>query len=324
MTYPNRQRNCASARTSRVSRARAACVLCAAALVASGQVAAQPSAAAAPKFEVASLKPSTTCGDPGAKVGRGGAAGVSDPGRLELRCRTAMDLIRMAYVQYPDGKRKPPGRQTPVTGGPAWLHSVRYDIDAKAESPQSLEMMRGPMMQTLLEDRFQLKIHRETREVAVYALTVSKTGPKLQAGQSGKCLTVDASHPLPPLSQRPAGIHPCGIFAPSKTNDGVYMYGTTLANFCVQLSLVLDRDVIDKTEIAGVYDVHVDPPADASTEDPSDVPTSRPATNARASLVDPLGSSILAAIQKAGLRLEPAKGPGEFLVIDRVERPSGN
>ena len=119
-------------------------------------------------------------------------------------------------------------------------------------------------------------------------------------------------------------MHPCGIFAPSKTNDGVYMYGTTIANFCVQLSLVLDRDVIDKTEIAGVYDIHVDPPTDASTEDPSDVPTPRPATNARASLVDPLGSSILAAIQKAGLRLEPAKGPGEFLVIDRVEDHTGN
>jgi uncharacterized protein (TIGR03435 family) len=322
MVYPNRQRNCASARLSRVSRTRAACALCAAVLAASGQVAAQT--AAAPKFEVASLKPSTTCGDPDAKVGRGGAAGVSDPGRLELRCRTAMDLIRMAYVQYPDGKRTPPGRQMPVTGGSAWLDSVRYDIDAKPESPQSLEKMRGPMMQTLLEDRFQLKIHRETREVAVYALTVSKSGPKLQAAQSGKCLAVDASHPLPALSQRPAGIHPCGVFAPSKTNDGVYMYGTTLANFCVQLSLFLDRDVIDKTESAGVYDIHVDPPTDASTEDPSDVPTSRPAMNARASLVDPLGSSIIAAIQKAGLRLEPAKGAGEFLVIDRIERPSGN
>lgn len=322
MANPDRQRNYPGAGRSRAPRARVACALCAAALAAARQVAAQSSAA--PKFEVASVKPSTTCGDSGAKNGRSGAPGVSDPGRLDLRCRTAMDLIRMAYVQYPDGKRKPPGRQTPVLGAPAWLDSVRYDIDAKSESPQSVEAMRGPMMQALLEDRFQLKIHRETRDVAVYALTAAKGGPKLQIAQNGRCIPVDASHPLPPPSQRPADMHPCGVFAPSKTNDGVYMYGTTLANFCVQLSFVLDRDVIDKTGIAGVFDIHVDPPPDASTGDLSDVPTPRPAAGARASLIDPLGSSILAAVQKAGLRLEPAKGPGEFLVIDRVERPSGN
>ncbi len=322
MAYPNRQRNYAGARKSRAPRATAACALCAAALAAAGQVAAQP--AVTPKFEVASIKPSTTCADSAAKNGRGGAPGIFDPGRLDLRCRTAMDLIRMAYVQYPDGKRKPPGRPTPVSGGPAWLDSVRYDIDAKAESPQTPDMMRGPMTQALLEDRFQLKIHRETREVAVYALTVAKTGPRLQAAQAGKCIPVDASQPLPPPSQRPAGMLRCGVFAPSKTNDGVYMYGTTLANFCVQLSFVLDRDVIDKTGIAGVFDIHVDPPPDASTEDPSAVPTPPRLAAARAGLIDPLGSSIVAAVEKAGLRLEPAKGSGEFLVIDRVERPSGN
>jgi uncharacterized protein (TIGR03435 family) len=322
MAYPKRQRNYASARMSRAPRARVACTLCAAALAAVGQIAAQPSAA--PKFEVASVKPSTTCGDSGAKNGRGGAAGVSDPGRLDLRCRTVMDLIRMAYVQYPDGKRKPPGRQTLVSGGPAWLDSARYDIDAKPENPQSLEVMRGPMMQALLEDRFQLKIHRETRDVAVYALTVAKGGPKLQIAQKGTCIPAGAGDPLPPPSQRPAGMLRCGVFAPSKANDGVYMYSTTLANFCEQLSFVLDRDVIDKTGIAGVFDIHVDRPPDASTGDTSDVSAPPHAAGARASLIDPLGSSILAAVQKAGLRLESAKGLGEFLVIDRVERPSGN
>jgi uncharacterized protein (TIGR03435 family) len=324
MAYPNRQRNYAGVEMSRVPRAKAACALFAVALAAAGQVAAQPLVAAAPKFEVASVKPSTSCEDAGAKAGRGGAAGVSDPGRLELRCRTAMDLIRMAYVQYPDGKRKPPGRQMPVTGGPAWLDSVRYDIDAKPEFLQSLEMMRGPMMQALLEDRFQLKIHRETRDVAVYALTVAKGGPKLQIAQKETCIPAGAGDPLPPPSQRPAGMLRCGVFAPSKASDGVYMYSTTLANFCEQLSFVLDRDVIDKTGIAGVFDIHVEPPTDASTEDPSSVPAPPPAPGTRASLIDPLGSSILAAVQKAGLRLEPAKGTGEFLVIDRVERQSGN
>jgi uncharacterized protein (TIGR03435 family) len=104
------------------------------------------------------------------------------------------------------------------------------------------------------------------------------------------------------------------------------MYGTTLANFCGQLSLVLDRDVIDKTGIAGVFDIHVEaPPADnPAPGDPAYGVPRPPAPLVPASPADALGSAIFDSVQRLGLKLEPAKAPGEFLVIDRVEKPSGN
>ena len=181
------------------------------------------------------------------------------------------------------------------------------------------------MLQALLEDRFQLKIRRETKAVSVYVLTVAKGGPKLQAAQSGKCIARDPDHPVPP-SQRPPGVWPCGVFAPSSTNDGSYMYGTTLAHFCGALSLVLDRDAIDNTGIAGVFDIHVEAPAadNKAPGDPAYGVPSPPRAAAPASPTDVLGSAIFDAVQRLGLKLEPGKAPGEFLVIDHVEKPSGN
>jgi uncharacterized protein (TIGR03435 family) len=258
------------------------------------------------RFDVVSVKPCKT--EDGAGRRGSGTAGGS-PGRLDLKCRTVMGLVQMAYALYPDGQRTPQGRSVPISGGPAWIHSERYDIAATAEGAPGQAMMSGPMMQALLEDRFQVKIHHETREVPVYALTVAKGGPKLQAAQPGKCYAMDPDHPVPP-SQRPPGLMPCGVFAPSPAKDGVYLYSSTLAYFCGQLSSLLDRDVVDKTGIAGVFDIHVEaPPADPSAADSAD---------------GALGAAIFDAIQKVGLKLEPAKGQGEFLVIDHVERPTEN
>jgi uncharacterized protein (TIGR03435 family) len=293
---------------------------------------AQSAAAATPRFEVVSVKPCKP-GDGGGGGRKGGSDGSPSPGSLDLTCRTVMDLVQMAYIQYADGELKPPGRHVPISGGPPWIDSARYSIDAKAEGIPGRNIMRGPMLQALLEDRFQLKIHRETREVPVYALTVAKGGPKLQIAQPGRCIPRDPDHPVPP-SQRPPGVWPCGVFAPSRTHDGSYMYGTTLANFCLQLSLVLDRDVIDKTAIAGVFDVHVEihvetyveaPPADNPAPGDPAYGAPRPfAPLVPASPTDTLGSAIFDAVERLGLKLEPAKGPGELLVIDRVAKPSGN
>ncbi len=263
---------------------------------------------AAPVFDVASIKRSAACGDAGRSSGQSVS---SDPGRLDLRCLTGMDLIRMAYIQYAGGKRRPPGgRQTPISGGPAWIDSERFDVSAKAAGPQSPETMRGPMLQALLEDRLLLEVHHAAKEVAVYDLTVAKGGPKLQTAQPGKCFSPDL-----PRSDRPAGLHPCGVFTRSITNDGSYMYGTTLSNFCAQISLLLDRDVIDKTGIAGAFDIHVEtPPPDAALAD---------AAGTAPSPAD-MSDLIFAAVRSVGLRMEPAKGSGDFLVIDRVERPAPN
>jgi uncharacterized protein (TIGR03435 family) len=245
-----------------------------------------------PQFEVASVKHSIGCDNGGGRSG-GGHETVS-PERLDLKCRTVTDLVQTAW-----------GRELAISGGPAWMNSERYDIEAKAETPQEPATLRGPMLQALLATRFQLQVHRETKDVPAYALTLGKGAPKLQPAQPGKC--------TPRGSPRAPGLVPCGVFAPSPAKDGVYMYGTTLTYFCAQLSVVMDRQVIDKTGIDGVFDIFIEAfprPADATAADNS--------------LTGQLGSDILSAFQKMGLKLESAVGSRKFLVIDHVERPSGN
>ncbi len=230
-----------------------------------------------------------------------------------------MDLIELAYVSATRMATAVPMplKSVPISGGPPWIDSDRYDIDAKAEGAPGQKMMRGPMLQALLEDRYKLKIHRETKEVPVYALTVAKGGPKLlQAAQAGKCMTLDPGLPAPP---RPWTLPRCGIFIRSGTKEGSDIYGVTMADLCRQFSSLMDRNVIDRTGITGTFDIFV--PADRSPADPmpglSEAAT--PSTPA-----DPAFSLPFFLVQKLGLKLEPAKGPGESLVIDHVERPSGN
>jgi uncharacterized protein (TIGR03435 family) len=131
---------------------------------------AQNAPANTPKFEVASIR---ACADPL----NASASGVhSSPGRLATQCNELLNLIGNAYNAFADGHRNPNAGDTPINGGPRWLHSASYDINAKAEGNPTVEMMLGPMMQKLLEDRFQLKIHRQTSEGPVYFLTVARGG----------------------------------------------------------------------------------------------------------------------------------------------------
>jgi uncharacterized protein (TIGR03435 family) len=270
----------------------------------------------APKFETASVKPVTGCGE-GAGVPRLGIS--ASPARLSIKCQTVDFLIRQAYVA--NGRdplfvsSKLYGQQ--IKGGPAWISSERYTIDAKAEHPQSRETMLGPMLQALLEDRFKLKIHRETREVAVYQLTAGKGGPKLQAAEERGCAPFDAEKLDPPQ-----GTHLCGVLLRS-LNPAVptALYGATMVDLCRGLSQLLDREVVDKTGISGVFDIRLElsradlfPLARRVSSDP----------DAPASASEPSGSSIFRALQTLGLKLESGRGPGEFFVIDHVERPSAN
>jgi uncharacterized protein (TIGR03435 family) len=125
------------------------------------------------EFEVASIKPCRS------EAGRTGGDG-NGPSTVTLRlpCQTLMRLIQGAYVFFAHGRMNI-GLSVPITGGPGWVNSDLYQIDAKAGAPQSHGIMNGPMLQALLEDRFKLKIHREISEGPVYALTVAKGGPKL-------------------------------------------------------------------------------------------------------------------------------------------------
>lgn len=264
-----------------------------------------------PKFEVASIKECTDADRP--------PPSTSSPGRLGLGCWPLWRLIADAYETFASGKVNPMNLLVPrpIEGAPAWVNSARYSIDAKAEGPQSGAMMRGPMMQTLLEDRFQLKIHRETREVSAYIMTVAKGGPKLQRTKEGSCNPVDPTDFSQSLKILPGGKPWClvstnGSKGPLMVFD---VHGMTLDAFS-KLLRPDGRPVIDRTGLPGAFDIHL--------EWESDPPTS-PAPDGRAASDPSPHTAIMVAMrEQLGLRLDPGKGTREFLVIDRVEKPSRN
>jgi bla regulator protein blaR1 len=263
---------------------------------------AQSAAAAVPKFEASSIRPCSA--EPGLMLGAGYSASA---GRLNTGCMPLVDsaslgLIQRAYVRFAGGPSWP--AIVPIEGGPAWIHSALYDIHAKAEGNPNEEVMQGPMLQALLEDRFELRTHRETREVPVYALTVAQGGSNLTPFQVGTCTKMPMKVPLPALA---SGQEYCKVRIGMRAVDAqgsIEAQGSTLAEFAHMLTLVLDRPVIDKTRIAGTFDIHLEFAAGAAS--------------------DPTGASILTAIQQLGLKLEPTKGLREFLVIDHAERPTEN
>ena len=273
---------------------------------------AQSAAGAMPKFATSSIRP---CKDEaGLKRGYGYS---SSAGRLNTGCMALADtdstgLIQRAYVRFAGGHPHWPGI-VPVAGGPAWIHSELFDIDARAEGNPNAKMMQGPMLQALLEDRFQLKIHRETQEVPVYALTVAQSGSKLEPFTEGSCTPMPLTVPLPALAP---GQENCKVRVGVRP-PAVDAQGSTLAEFSQLLSLALDRPVIDRTGITGKFNIHLEFAIDAAT--PRFLPGGDLARFAQAAGGVP---SIFDAIQELGLRLEPTQGSRDFLVIDHVERPA--
>jgi uncharacterized protein (TIGR03435 family) len=261
-----------------------------------------------PKFEAVSIEPCEAFSK----------RPVPDsPGRLQTGCTTVERLIQQAYGVFANGHGNPLSSVT-VTGGPAWAKSGFYKIDAKAGRRPSHATMNGPMLEALLEDRFKLKIHSQTREVAVYTLAVVKGGPTLQAFR-GSCVPWDfdnpPAHPTAPWLR-------CG--RGNITSNGVDLDAATMADLRYFLLVTLNRPVIDKTGMAGRFNFHLDLPVgdlgyfrrahgSSARSDPATPPPD-------ASLI----SAIKIAVKKLGLNLEPTTGPGEFIVIDRVKRPSGS
>ena len=296
--------------------------LAAAAALGAPMVLAQTPATAVPKFEVASVKRCTgeemagargTGGGRGAGGAGGNGPGVfNDPGMFRTGCVPVNFLIAMAYIRYADGSGVPvaPLKDNPIEGGPAWIDSDRYSIDAKPESPQTRAVMGGPMLRVLLEDRFQLKLHRESKEVAVYALVAAKGGTRLQPTKDGGCTASSAGGAPPPVV--PGQPLPCGYIDGGA--EGVDAVGVPVTALCRLAGSQVGRKVIDRTGLSGLFNFHVDfnvgPPRSAPAEDD-------PAFGDRLAMVT-------AALQKLGLKLVPAKGKAEFLVIDRVERPTAN
>ncbi len=323
-----------------LSRARKIALACAAAAAVAGPVVigvanapwirAQSAAASRPQFEVASIR---ACDGPGgargggggAKGARGGVPGAEHPGALYLPCLPLGPLIHDAYVLYADGKRQEMSPGPRVEGMPEWTRTAWFSIEAKAPDGTPAMMMRGPMMQALLEDRFKMKIHRETREMAVLELVVAKGGPKLTPTPDGGCTPRDPSV----ISQRREGdkflCETVGGMAGSdfRTMMG---HGATMAQFAVLLSNIADRPVIDKTSITGMFEFDVRlnaDPADDSSGPPADV-NGRTSPDPRFRPSSAFASALPAALAQLGLKLQPGKGGVEYLVIDHLEKPSEN
>jgi uncharacterized protein (TIGR03435 family) len=231
-------------------------------------------------FEVASVRPAksdcsfTTYGGP--------------PGRYMAICTTLWGLIYNAY-----GVRSindyPPGL-------PPWADNDRFDIDAKANddtvaaikklSNQEQEQLTRDMLQSLLADRFQLRVHYESKVRPVYELVLAKVGSKLKPLRA---------------NQKPGW---------GKSDHGEFiLHGKSIAEFAngLTFSNLVGRTVVDKTGLIGNYsfDLKWTPDDQQGTPD--------------------AGPTLFTALEEQlGLKLEPAKGPVDSLVIDHVEKPSEN
>src|SRR5579862_4754208 len=251
---------------------------------------------AADKFDVVSVK---TC-KPGVMV-----PGGSSPGRLHIGCGLLADidntgLIQLAYNRYASGQLTSYG-VIPIEGAPDWLHSETFEIDAQSGGHASMQMMEGPMMQKILEDRFKLKIHRESRQRPVYELILGKGPLKLRPLQEGSCIPPVLGRPSPTLSP---GQRLCrNLVAPQGAVD---FEGGTLSMFAGLLNLIVDRPVIDKTGVTKYFEIHL-------KFSPYDAAAPRPAAanpGAPAEVQAPDAPYIFQAIQEQlGLKLAPAKGP---------------
>jgi uncharacterized protein (TIGR03435 family) len=266
-----------------------------------------------PKFEVASIRACTNAA-PGQK---GGGLSRFSGETIAVNCQSVMSLITTAYVMYGDGRTFNLYGSTIVEGGPAWIQSARYAINAKTESEVPQPVMNGPMMQALLEDRFKLKTHRETREIPVYALTVAKGGIKFPRHREGSCVPpppFDPARTTPPPALQP-GQRRCAMLGiPAGPIRTVNAEGITIQQF-TRLFLRnvpgLDKPVVDKTGVTGSFDFHLQ--------------YANPELRARhGDVSDPAAPSIFTALGQLGLKLESTKAPGEFLVVDQIERPDEN
>jgi len=200
-----------------------------------------PGATAA--FEVASVKPSASASDR--------ALVQAVPGRLLMEHFAPRALIVLAYGVG----------DYQVVGGPPWIGSEYFDVQAKAEGDATVQQMEGPMLQSLLVERFKLAFHRETQRLPVYELTRASGNAKLQPTKEGTCTTysVDAPAPRAPAAGAP-GTTFCGFphltqSGPNRALDGK---GVSIATLGGNIARSVRRSVIDKTGLTGTYDLHLE------------------------------------------------------------------
>jgi uncharacterized protein (TIGR03435 family) len=260
------------------------------------------------EYEVASIKPN--------KSGTNMVRLMLSPDGLSATNGTLQMLIHVAYG----------AEDNQISGGPSWLNSDHYDMEAKMDSATAdalhklsedqgrLERQR--MLQALLADRFKLTIHRETKELPVYMLVIAKNGPKIQEAKPGDT--------YPNGFKGPDGRAGAGMFF-MDGRGSVTGQGIPIENLARLLSQQLGRKVEDKTALTGKYDFTLKWTPDESQGAMFKGPGPGPQGAASPPPPDASGPSIFTALQEQlGLKLESQKGPVEILVIDHAEQPSGN
>lgn len=262
------------------------------------------------KFEVASIRQNES-----AKARMSIRPGLH--GRFSATNATVSGLLSWAY-SVPDYR---------IIGGPSWIRSKGYDIEAKVEAEQeTTHALFQSRLQALLADRFKLRIHHESREYPIYELLIAKNGPKIQETKSGSCVAPNLTAP----ARRPPAGEPsqCGLLWVSRGRiTGALI---PLSNLTGALSHILKEPVLDKTGLSGRYDIHLEwvpdeVPEPLSAKSVSSHPAEASPADEAPELVPLLGPSLPQALQdQCGLKLESRKGPVDVIVIDHVERPSEN
>jgi Protein of unknown function (DUF3738). len=234
-------------------------------------------------------------------------------GRLQATNMPLRALITFAYQLQP----------FQLVGDPGWLRTENFDIVAKMEGdPPPVMPGQGPdphmvAMRTLLADRFKLTVHRETREMDIYALVIARAdgrlGPAMKPStQDCEAMMDAARRGKLPLPQGPNDPVTCGTRG---TTGRMQVGGMPLLSFANMLSGRVQRTVVDRTGLAGAWDFEINfAPESAPIPAPPGVELSPG---------DPTAPSLFTAIQEQlGLRLQSTKGPVEVLVVDRIEQPT--
>jgi uncharacterized protein (TIGR03435 family) len=285
-----------------------------------------------PAFEVASVKAAAPQEQGRIMVGKRGGPGTPDPGQVTYTNTNLKMLLQDAY----DVK----GFQI---SGPGWIDTERFDISAKIASGTTQEQYRL-MVQNLLKERFKIAIHKETKELPVFALLVAKNGPKLKESVEEPTPPTDGAGPggpsgagLPPIG--PPRIGKDGMPMMPKGGRGMMMMvmngrfrvagnQVTMGRMCDMLAQQVDRPVFDETGLKGKYDITLD-----FTPAPGTGPAAKlgmlamHAKDGEAGGAPPpppdqeAGPSLFTALQEQlGLRLEQKKGPVELIVVDKGEK----
>ena len=271
-----------------------------------------------PSFEVATIKRNVSAQD--AANGRVGVA-YKPGGQIIATNAPLRLLIQFAYAAHdsPFQGHSSPLLSSQVVGGPAWIDSDGYNIDAKpgADTDQKHAWL---MLQTLLADRFRLTLHRETRELPVYNLTAKKSGLKLPPPKDTKCV----SFPFGTTPQPVPGTSDCGYVPLFLSSTSLWMSGRKLhmADLTRELARTMGEPVLDKTGFTGEFDLNLNYTDEDTTKSPGSTAPYDPGGNPLQAHPDL--SIVFAAMDQLGLKLEPAKGPVEVLVVDHAERPSPN